>query len=368
MKRIFILLALIIISLITIISCDRFEKPELIDYNEIVVDFFDEFSTIADTTSAENTEYFLSLFHANYLNSGITKQDMDDFINSIFLVNEPRFLSVELVNNHGYELINNELAVEWKLIITSTNSSSVEELTYSDKILKEGNNYYLFGDQLDPVDEEKLRPFAEILTATWCPTCPSVESAMHDYSELIPDDFFYLEYHIQDEITGEHEFFDNFYGFTSPPVAILQGVETLPGDQSNSYSSILNSYKEMDAELKLSDLVEISNEANYQAEVKIEKLTSEVFDTNNLKLRWAFYEAVSNANNIVGDPCKQVVLTEGYFDITAEDLDSTFAINIDYPRDIPNDMGVVFWLQTANDTHDSDSFIHSWIKQDLGSK
>ncbi len=323
--------------------------------------FFIDFSTVAQTISADNVENFMNFFHADYSYNGQTKQDMETFINSIFLVNEPRFIDVVLISNDDFQ-------VEWKLVITTTENILIEEMTYQDVLKKEDQSYYLYGNQVEPVQEDKLMLFAEIMTATWCGTCPQVEAAMHDYLYANPDNFFYLEYHVMDAIAGEHEFFDNFYGFTNPPVAIIQGSESYVGDQSSLYPSVLDGLKQRDAQFKLSNLVEISNDENYTATVNIEKLIENEFDTTNLKLRWAFYEEVSAVNNYAGQPCRHVVLTEGYYNLTADDLNNTFSINLDYPRNIPDDMGIVFWLQTANDTYDDDSFVHAWIKQDLGSK
>lgn len=365
MKVKLIIFALLILSLF-IVSCDRFDKPTKgegtdIDYNVVATNFFTDFSTTTNLIDADNTADFMDYFHADYLHDGKTKQDIADIINGIFLVNEPRFIKVEFISN-------NELLVVWDLIISTTDDVVINTMNFADQLKKEGNNYSLYGNRSAPVNEEKLMPFVEIMTATWCGTCPEVEAAMHDYLYSNPDNFFYLEFHTQDAIAGEHEFFDNFYGQTSPPVAILQGKDVFSGDHSDTYPGLLDAYQEMDAQLKLSNLIQTSGTENYQAKIDIEKLITEDFDTTNLKLRWAFYEEVSSVNNYVGDPCVHVVLTEGLYDISTTDINSSFSVSIDYPRDTPDDMGIVFWLQTANDTYDDDSFVHAWIKQDVRSK
>ncbi len=367
MKSKISIVLLVIISLLAILACDRFDKPtvdneEVIDYQTIVTDFFNDFQAVSDTISADNVMYFMEFFHPEYLYDGLTKDDIQDLINSIFVVNEPRFIQVVMVEN-------NQLNVEWKLRVTSLNDVLVEEYIFDDAMLKVGEEYYLYGNQVEPVEEDKLMVFAEIMTATWCSNCPDVEEVVHEYLSNNPNNFFYLEYHVMDSIAGEHEFFDSFYQQTSPPVTILQGQDLFIGNSDvDSYSILLDQLKERDAELKLKNLTQFSNTENYQAQVDIEKLTSNDIDTSNMKLRWAFYDKVSEENNYVGDPCHNVVLTEGYFDISAEDLDTTFAISLDYPREVPEDLGIVFWLQTANDIHDENSFVHAWIKEDLGSK
>ena len=366
MKVKLILFALLLLSLF-IVSCDRFDKPTKnvdveIDYNLIATDFFTNFSATANLIATDNTADFMNFFHADYLHDGKTKQDIADIINDVFLVNEPRFISVEFISN-------NNLSVVWDLIISTTDEVVIETMNFADQLKAVGDAYSLYGNRAEPVNEEKMMPFAEIMTATWCGTCPDVEAAMHDYLYSNPDNFFYLEYHTQDQIAGEHEFFDNFYGQTSPPVAIIQGKDLFAGNQSETYPGLLNSYLEMDAQLKLSNLVQTSDTGNYQAQIDIDKLITDEFDITNLKLRWAFYEEVSAVNNYVGQPCRHVVLTEGLYEIGVADINSTFSINIDYPRTIPEDMGVVFWLQTASDTYNvDDSFIHAWIKQEVRSK
>jgi thiol-disulfide isomerase/thioredoxin len=365
MKGKLLLFVVLVLSLV-MVSCDRFEKPtqgdvEAIDYNLIASDFFTAFSATANTTSVDNIDQFMNFFHADYLQDGKTKEDIQAIINSVFLVNEPRTISVDFVSN-------NELSVVWNLIISTTDDALVESMEFNDKLIKVNEEYYLYGNQVEAVNEEKLMPFAEIMTATWCGTCPQVEAAMHEYHESNPNNFFYLEFHTQDAIAGEHEFFDNFYALTSAPGTVIQGKDIFSGDASETYPSLLDSYKDMDAQLKLSNLLQSTSAENYQAQVDIENLTSAEFDTTNLKLRWAFYEDVSATNNYIGVPCRHVVLTEGFYDISSSDIDTTFNISIDYPREIPEDMGIVFWLQTASDAYDENSFVHGWIKHDLGSK
>lgn len=363
MKGKILIIALILASLL-IMSCDRFDKPtqgEEVDYNLLITDFFTDFTATANLTASDNTADFMAFFHADYLHNGKTKADIADIINAVFLVNEPRFVSVEFVSN-------NNLIVEWNLLVSTNNGVLIETMNFVDQLEKQGDSYLLYGNRAAAVNEEKIRPFVEIMTATWCGTCPEVESAMHDYQLMNPDNFFYLEYHTQDAIAGEHEFFDNFYGLSSPPAAIIQGKEIFSGNQSETYPGILNAYQEMNAQLELTNLVQTANTENYQAQVDIAKLLETEFDSSNLKLRWAFYEEVSATNNFIGQPCRHVVLTEGYYDITSANIDNTFPISINYPRDIPDGMGIVFWLQTANDTHGDDSFVHAWIKQEVRSK
>jgi len=365
--RIKLIITLLVLVSLFMVSCDRFEKPtknevEEIDYNLIVTDFFVDFSATAKLITATNTADFMGFFHDNYLYDGKTKQDIADMINAVFLVNEPRFINVELISN-------DELSIEWNLLITTTNDTVVETMNFVDRLIEEEGIYTLYGNQVDADNEDKLMAFAEIMTATWCINCPAVEAAMHDYLYSNPENFFYLEYHTQDDIAGQHEFFDNFYRVTSAPTTILQGQDIFVGNSLiDTYEGILDNYKALDAQLKLSNLVQTTGTENYQANLDIEKLITEEFDTNNLKLRWAFYEEESAFNNYIGQPCRHVVLTEGYYNIELTDLDTTFPISIDYPRDIPEDMGIVFWLQTAGDTHDDTSFVHAWIKQDVRSK
>lgn len=365
MKGKIIIFALLIASLF-VVSCDRFDRPTKTDgtnpIDQVVAEFFTDFSAIAKTVVNGDYAEFMSFFHADYLNNGETKQGVEDKINDIFLINAQRFLNVELVSN-------SDLNVTWKLIVTDELREVISTETITDKMFKDGEKYYLYGDQEDgEINENKMMPFAEIMTATWCGTCPDVEAAMHTYQLNNPNNFFYLEYHTLDAIAGEHPFFDDFYAQTSPPVAILQGKDIFVGAHSGVYSGILDSYKGIDAELKLTNLVPTPSETDFVAQLDLVKLTTGEFDTTNLKLRWAFYEEESAVPNNAGLPCLNVVLTEGYYDVTADDLDSTFSINHALPRNIPEDMGIVFWLQTASSEFDDSSFVHAWIKQEVRSK
>ena len=365
MKGKIIIFALLLASLF-VVSCDRFERPTKTDgtnpIDQVVSEFFKDFSTVAKTVTVANTDDFMAFFHVDYLNNGKTKQGVEDKIKSIFIATVPRFINVELVSNSN-------LNVTWKLIVTDDLREVISTETITDKMSKVGEKYYLYGNQeTGEINEDKMMPFAEIMTATWCGTCPDVEAAMHTYQLNNPNNFFYLEYHTLDSIAGEHPFFDNFYAQTSPPVAILQGKDIFVGAYSGVYKGILDSYKNIDAELKLTNLVPTPSETDFVAQLDIQKLISGEFDTTNLKLRWAFYEEESSVPNNAGLPCLNVVITEGYYDISEADLNSTFSINHALPRNIPEDMGIVFWLQTAGEAHGDDSFVHAWIKQEVRSR
>lgn len=363
MKGKIVILALLIVSLF-MVSCDRFDKPTKTEnmIDQAVAEFFTEFSAVASTVTVDNIEDFMVFFHAEYLNNGETKQDVEAKISGFFLPAVPRFINVELVSN-------NNLNVIWKLIVTDEMREVVSTETIVDRMRKADEAYYLYGNQESgTVNENKMMPFAEIMTATWCGSCPNVEAVMHEYQLANPNNFFYLEFHTADAIAGDHPFFDNFYGLSTAPSAVLQGKDIFIGDHSGVYKNILDSYKEMDAELKLTNLVQTQSETDYVAQLEIEKLTTAEFNTDNLILRWAFYAEVSSVNNFAGEPCRNVVLTEGLYNITADDLNSTFSINHALPRDIPADMGIAFWLQNAGETYDDDSFVHAWIKQDVRSK
>ena len=80
MKGKIVILALLIASLF-LVSCDRFDKPTKADsvdpLDQVVGDFFNEFSSVASTVTADNIETFMRFFHAEYLNNGETKQDVE---------------------------------------------------------------------------------------------------------------------------------------------------------------------------------------------------------------------------------------------------------------------------------------------------
>ncbi|OQY38256.1 MAG: hypothetical protein B6226_03930 [Candidatus Cloacimonetes bacterium 4572_65] len=360
------LLCLLIVGLLATVSCDRFDKTtadsnNTDQVNEQIIELFTTIDNSFEALVNNDLTPIMVNFSDNYLNNGTTKANIESSFADIFNSVQEPIPVFTLVEGNGLNVI-------WKLEVTS---AVTDELHVIGPIVEtmqiSGDGFLFYGNQEEAPDGDKVKLFVEIMTATWCGSCPYVEEAVHNYELANPTRFFYLEYHTQDGLTEDMENFNSLYGLTSPPAGIIQGETILEGDQSASYAGIIDSYKDRPAELELSNFIQVDNEAMFSATVDIENLTSTTFNSENLKLRWAFYEKVSASNNAHGEPCRNVVLTEGYLDISEADIDNTVTLNIDYPRDYSDvdDLGIVLWLQTANSTYDDTSYVHTWLNKEF---
>ena len=358
-----LVIGLVLILALTIVSCDRFDKPVSEDNQELeteITEDFQVFIDLASVTNSTNIDELMVFFTDDYLNNGETKQSIQQRIESMFTAYNNAYITVSLLEVNGVN-------IKWSLSAFDANQDVFDSMEFYDVMHEVNGMYLLYGNQQQASNDEKMPLLAEIFTATWCGTCPEVEAAMHDYQINNPSNFFYLEYHNQDGLTEDMEFFSSFYGLTTTPNAIIQGKDILSSDQIDAIPTILDSYKDTEASFKLNNFTQIDDPTNFVATVEIEALGDELPTAENLKLRWAFYEETSSTNNYAGQPCRHIVLTEGFLDVTAAQLSGeSVNLNLSYPRSNETDLGIAIWLQECGDSYDDTSMVYTWTKLELG--
>ena len=218
---------LLLITLILIFSCDRFDNnfknnPSV---TEQVTEFFTSFGDSLSVLQPANVPEIMNFYHDDYLNNGVTKSDVEKFYNSVFALADSVEISSEL------ESSDENLNINWNLLVKNAVTDSVLlDSLITDKLIENRGDYLFYGNQITPPTAEKQKALVQLFTGTWCPNCPYGEEALYDLSQELGDSFYFLEVHIQDELAlGSNYDLMNFYGIGSLPTAVFQGQTSING-------------------------------------------------------------------------------------------------------------------------------------------
>lgn len=340
------------VASIIILSCDRFDHKFISDLNVDVEEFFAVFSDSLSTIEQVDLPSVMEFYHQDYLNNGTTKDDMEDYFDSLFDLADSVGINSELMS---FDDNNN---VSWRIIVKNIeNNETLVDSLISDKLIEERNSLLFYGNQLEPPDPEMQKVIVQLFTGTWCPSCPLVESALHDLKAELGNQFAYIEFHIQDEITiGSNYDYMTYYGVGALPSAIIQGQTVLQtfGDETiDYYRNAISNYanQETDAKLENFSYVHERNSLNCSLEIAIEAN----IEQENLFLYYSLVEEISDVVNYALEPCAQVTLANGNLDLTSSDLSAPVDFNLDIPLSPPDDINMIIYLQTIEDPYNPET-------------
>jgi len=88
--------------------------------------------------------------------------------------------------------------------------------------------------------------------------------------------------------------------------------------------------------------------------------TQESLPLNDLVLRYAYAEKVTEVDNYAGEPCRNVVLTEGSIDIQSDNINDSISGTFTIPEFETTQPQLVVWVQTMNNPYNSEtSIVHN---------
>lgn len=361
MKKFLIIISLVLI----IIACDRFEhkfEPEIVEENYII-DFFTTFTDSIETIlPAENVTNIMEFFHDDYSNNGLVKTDIEDFYKSFYYVNMPLTFEATLIDTNG-------LAIEWRLLVTSSDSETTfMDTLISDVLIETENSYKFYGNQAD-----MRNVVIELFTGEWCSNCPSAEEALHNLKMQYGSRFSYVEYHISDLLQPGFAF--NHFGYYpntgTLPLCIVNGnahiIYSAPSieEVQTEIEAAITPLLQEPLTVVLSDVQTELTDVSLTGTVKIEVDAS--VSSDDLTLVAVLMEDY-NADypNHHGDPHYNIALKRVTVDTSALNLDNpvNFEINeldvlpqwyMDNATGLPEDLTLILWVQTLEIDYNEDS-------------
>lgn len=365
MKQLTIIVGIIVV--LTLTACNRFDntfEPEPIDtsFKEWLSDFSE---MLTNALKDNDLIQIMELYQDDYLYDGRTKDDVEAYFQSIADDN-PDSIYVDVGNYDAENLSFRYRIAAYQDTVSIRNRTVLIDTTITEIAVRKDAGYMITGNGQDEIVVQNRRVLVELFTARLCPNCPYVEAALYSLKQEYGERFIYIEYHMQAPFNFGHQDIAGYYGVTSLPVGIIQGqTEIRGGSETDSYSRYENAitrYFDIEADLVFSDF-------DYSVDSDIIsfslQLTAPEGDIPpDLKFKYALIEKESSANNQAGQPFRNVVITKGEQDLTADmftiDDNTTATVEIEFNKpdfEFNSSPSIVVWLQTIERFYDNETCI-----------
>jgi len=352
-KLLFPLLGIFLI--LAIFSCDRFNHhfdPVVTPFEKFLIEFGE--NAVEDLLFG-NIANIMEYYAENYLNDGMDKDDMQDlYIDISEALIDSIEVEIEVLSDAEYKVAYRFLAPDAGV-----------DTTVVDYALAQRDSFLFIGNQIDPVVPQKV--LVELATATTCVNCPYAEEALKQLKNTLGDQFYYIEYHMFDDLDfGNYEFFAYYDMLGTIPQSIFQGQVRVTGGGNETYDEYYNaitSFFDIDALAQIENFYYTLGDT-LTGEVSIDK--KDELPMTNLYLKYALVEQESRVLNHVGENCEQVVIAKGKKFIGDADLSQPVNFNLEMPDEIPDDIKFYIWLQTLDNTYNANTCkIYNVIEENI---
>ena len=362
-----IVYVLLIIVLLGISSCDRFDHSfqplEQVDFQE---ELFSPLQEAFNNATPEDLSSVMAFYAEDYKHFGITKSEWETKLHSIIspLINpviQVSLITATLQNE------TNALA-NWRLtIIDDTKIVIADSLYTGERLRKENGKWLLRGNQCgcDP-SAPTQKVIVEYVTNVGCSYCPAVEDVLHNLSSQFGDDFIYLTH----QLSGPVAFTDPLYAYYnafSAPVSIIQGKHKLVGgnqDILDQYTPTVQSELDLLSQMDYRVINATVEEKNISGSVKLTPLSAS-FNQEELILNLVVIDLVSTAVNAEGEHLTNVVIGRKRIDISTVDLSDPVDFDMDANIIIPEDAALVVFAQKTPATFANNATIYSGLQYPL---
>ena len=343
-KIIFIIFA---VSILTIMSCDRFEHNFENHTDDLLIEeHFEDFELKLQNLLSADINEVMNFYHEDYNNDGVEKSDVENFYTFHMLIDTPISIDIELID------YSSNLEITWRFLVTETLSNEVmTDSTITDVLIPTRGDYLFYGNQA-----ALQKVMVELFTATWCPNCPYVESALHELKEHYGSRLSYVEYHILDiyEADGNSEL-ANFYGATAYPHTFINGISDVNGGSEDSYEildELIQPILAETPELVISELEFTTARSNITGTVKLDTEITE----SNLKLKFAVIENER-------DGYHNIVIKNFNMDISGEDYSQNIDFEITDISNLPDDATLMVWVQKIDGSYNDNCKVYNVIEK-----
>jgi len=362
-----IVYVLLIIVLLGISSCDRFDHSfqplEQVDFQE---ELFSPLQEAFNNATPEDLSSVMAFYAEDYKHFGITKSEWETKLHSIIspLINpviQVSLITATLQNE------TNALA-NWRLTISDDTKTVIADSLYTgERLRKENGKWLLRGNQCgcDPAAPTP-KVIVEYVTNVGCSYCPAVENVLHNLSSQFGEDFIYLTH----QLSGPVAFTDPLYAYYnafSAPVSIIQGKHKLVGgtqDILDQYTPTVQSELDLLSQMDYRVINATVEEKNISGSVKLTPLSAS-FNQEELILNLVVIDLVSTAVNAEGEHLTNVVIGRKRIDISTRDLSDPVDFDMDANIIIPEDAALVVFAQKTPATFANNATIYSGLQYPL---
>ncbi len=348
-KKFYFMVSLLLLIALVVLSCDRFDNRfQPVEEDETFYERISLFrDTLLNTLPLADIETIMEFYDDSYLNDGWTKNDVESYFTQ---------LSSIVTDNLGITIIDDHIS---QLTFTYSITDEIAEIdtVIVEYTLDKNSDYLFIGNQQDIEAPEEKRVLVELFTATWCPNCPYVEAALYDLKQIYGNRFYYIEYHIMDQLAFGHSDILSYYQLpTSLPVSITQGSIQISGGSAaesyDQYNFAISQFFNQEAEFIFSDFTYSVIDEVLSFSLLIDSASQNL---TNLQLRYTLLEKETNVDNAAGQPCRNVVITKGAVQMSPDMFNTLLSEELTIPNFQFTNPRLTVWLQTIEPEYNSET-------------
>lgn len=341
-------LALLLIALLLVSACDRFEhnftETEVEDIRALV------FAPLQDALAggAASLDQAMSYFSEYYVHNGIYKSDREAWLSGIFAQDPGAQSKITVLSLEQTSASSAD--VNWRLLITGSSKEVLADSTFTgDTLKKEEDRWLIRGNQcacIVPNPEQVA--VLEYFTFLGCPNCPPVEAKLHELQLRYPGLLIYVEHHTTGPLMVSGDPTYSYYSPGAVPVTIFGGEVVQPGSNADAlaaYDPLVQQLISVDSPMLYSDLSYSQDQQTFSGSVK---LTPQLdgFDQSGLYLNVVLIEKTSRFQNTQGANLHNVVRGKSIIDISSSDLSQNIEFSVTCAdAELPEDLSLVIFAQ-----------------------
>ncbi|MCF7919009.1 MAG: hypothetical protein K9N06_03725 [Candidatus Cloacimonetes bacterium] len=358
MKKVFLL----IIPLLLLSSCDRFEHEP---FKSAVLegDMLSFFSAL-QSASADSLDGVMEWYSSGYLQDKQNKADI-----------EHQYANYYLEYGNDLQLLGNledywkSGRVLWELQGTLPDRSTFLIAQQEDYLHKEGDHYFFIGNQVSPPELDPSKPviLVQYFTATTCGNCPAASTKLSEMHDEYGEQMVILEY-VADSDPGSVYFPESIYYGGAQPSAIFQGQYRVVGAGAANLQEYEARYQ-----LAVSEELQFrftSLDINVSGNTIIADVsweTTGILTGDDLMLRSVVLEEDPDMHYIFSPAVyfenRVIAGMETNFEESITNTELTLEVSID----LPPKFSVVVWLQNHPETWTGDTGqVYNVIKKVVG--
>jgi len=339
-KVLFCILGIII--LLSTFSCDRFNHhfdPIFTAFEQ----YLDRFAShIEDGILFDDVASIMNYYSDVYLNDGMEKADMQSLYDSLAAAS-PDSISIEI------DILSEiDFNVSYRIVTAGVDTTIVD---YAQALR---DSFLFIGDQVAPPIPQKV--LVESFTSITCSNCHYAEEALQQLKQEYGDDFYYIEYHWNDELDiGTIELMEYYHMEYLIPQSMFQGQVKVTGGGEETYNQYHNTIITFFDQNALAEIKDFSYTMSDTLAGQVTIRKDDTIPLYDLYLKFALVEKVSSVPGHSGRPCEQVVIAKGMKYIGDEDFSDPISLKLGLPSTVPDDIVLYVWLQTLEDPYNADT-------------
>lgn len=359
----------LILASLLLVSCDRFEhKFTTAPAEDLNAQFFSPLQAAFASITASDISAVSGFYKDDYRHNGVSKSERLAWIQSFWA--DSTAVTYE-VSNITYSLTDEHNAqANWRLTVSALNSKEVlaDSLFIGEKLVKADSGWLLYGNQVCIQNNSKQLVIAEYFTYRTCPNCPPAEAKLHELQNQYPENFIYLEQHIDLELVLPNDPSAAYYGAYSPPVTIFQGMNKVTQSAAASlaeYQAIVDNLVQVDMPVyyTLSDVNISGNEIS--AKVFLAPQTE--LQQADLVLSAVIITDEVEYQNHLGQPLHNVVRGKSNISLAGQSLNEAIPIVVSSVGSLPQNFKLVVFAQQKPSSFTNNSTIYGGIVHPMSS-